>query len=72
MMKDELKDKLKKLLEKLPNYFEENELAYYSSQCKNEQQIRDRIAWQLHKDLTLNQEHGDEYVVRREWATEGF
>ena len=65
-MENNLKEKLKELLEKIPSYFEENELAYYSSQCKNELQIRDRIAWRLHKHIT--QKYGNQYVVRREWA----
>ena len=66
MEKINIKNKLEALLEKIPDYFENDELAYYSSQCKNEQQIRDRIAWELHKDI------GDKYVVRREWAPEGL
>ncbi len=66
MEKINIKNKLEELLKKIPKFFEPNELAYYSAHCKNEQQIRDRIAWELHKDI------GDKYVVRREWAPEGF
>ena len=49
--------------------FEKNELAYLSSQGKNELQIRDKIAWQLHKEITS--EFGEQYIVRREWAPKG-
>ncbi len=67
-MKDFIKERLQSLLENLDNLFQENELAYLSSHCKNELQIRDRIAWELHKEIT--KEYGDLYVVRREWAPE--
>ena len=67
-MKDFVKERLQSLLENLDNLFQDNELAYFSSQCKNELQIRDRIAWRLHQDIT--KEYGDLYVVRREWAPE--
>ena len=66
MEKSFIKIKLEEHLNSFCDYFEKNELAYYSSQCKNELQIRDKIAWKLHKDIT--QEYGDRYVVRREWA----
>lgn len=72
MMNIDIKDKLKGLLVRIPEFFEKDELSYYSAHCKNEQQIRDRIAWQLHKDITLNTPDGDKYVVRREWAPAGF
>ena len=65
-MKDFIKKSLRSLLENLDGLFEENELAYLSSHCKNELQIRDRIAWQLHKSIMDKYE--DVYVVRREWA----
>ena len=67
-MKDFVKERLQSLLENLDNLFQDNELAYLSSHCKNELQIRDRIAWRLHQDIT--KEYGDLYVVRREWAPE--
>lgn len=65
-MKDFVKERLQSLLENLDDLFQDNELAYFSSHCKNELQIRDRIAWRLHQDIT--KEYGDLYVVRREWA----
>lgn len=49
--------------------FEKNELAYLSAQGKNELQIRDKIAWQLHKEIT--NKYGNQYMVRREWAPKG-
>ena len=67
-MKDFVKERLQSLLENLDDLFQNNELAYFSSHCKNELQIRDRIAWRLHQDIT--KEYGDLYVVRREWAPE--
>ncbi len=67
-MKDFVKERLQSLLENLDDLFQDNELAYFSSHCKNELQIRDRIAWRLHQDIT--KEYGDLYVVRREWAPE--
>lgn len=67
-MKDFVKERLQSLLENLDDLFQDNELAYFSSHCKNEMQIRDRIAWRLHQDIT--KEYGDLYVVRREWAPE--
>lgn len=57
------------LLVNICDGFEENELAYLSAQGKNELQIRDKIAWQLHKKITNN--FGNQYVVRREWAPIG-
>lgn len=70
MEKCDIKDVLQGLLNRIPDLFEENELAYYSAHCKNEQQIRDKIAWQLHKIITQDPRYGDKYVVRREWAPE--
>lgn len=67
-MKDFVKERLQSLLENLDDLFQDNELAYLSSHCKNELQIRDRIAWRLHQDIT--KEYGDLYVVRREWDPE--
>ena len=67
-MKDFVKERLQSLLENLDDLFQDNELAYLSSHCKNELQIRDRIAWRLHQDIT--KKYGDLYVVRREWAPE--
>ena len=67
-MKDFVKERLQSLLENLDDLLQDNELAYLSSHCKNELQIRDRIAWRLHQDIT--KEYGDLYVVRREWAPE--
>ena len=61
-----IKERLQYHLDKLNELFQENELAYLSSHCKNELQIRDRIAWEMHKEIT--KEYGDLYVVRREWA----
>ena len=70
-IKEFIQNKLKESLYILGDLFEDNELAYYSSQCKNELQIRDKIAWRMHK--ALNKEYGNDnlYVVRREWAPEG-
>ncbi len=65
-IKDYIKKSLLSCLESVTSYFKPNELAYYSAQCKNELQIRDRIAWELHNGIT--KEYGDKYVVRREWA----
>lgn len=68
--KSDIKKQLQALLNDIRKYFEPDELAYYSAQCKNELQIRDGIAWQLHK--YINEKYGDKYVVRREWAPEGY
>ena len=67
-IEDFIKERLQYHLDKLNALFQENELAYLSSHCKNELQIRDKIAWELHKEIT--KEYGDLYVVRREWAPE--
>lgn len=68
-IEDFIKERLQYHLGKLNELFQENELAYLSSHCKNELQIRDRIAWKLHQEIT--KKYGDLYVVRREWAPEG-
>ena len=70
MEKGYIKNQLQDLLNRIPYYFEPNELAYYSAHCKNEQPIRDKIAWQLHKAITQDKEYGDRFVVRREWASD--
>ena len=70
MEKGYIKNQLQDLLNRIPHYFEPNELAYYSAHCKNEQPIRDKIAWQLHKAITQDKEYGDRFVVRREWASD--
>ena len=57
---------LRTLLDNICDGFDGNELAYFSAQGKNELQIRDKIAWQLHKEVTSK--YGHRYVVRREWA----
>ena len=67
-IEDFIKERLQYHLGKLNELFQENELAYLSSHCKNELQIRDRIAWKLHQEIT--KKYGDLYVVRREWAPE--
>lgn len=59
---------LRKLLNHICNGFDKNELAYLSSQGKNEMPIRDKIAWNLHKKITSK--YGNQYIVRREWAPE--
>lgn len=65
-IKDFIKDRLQYHLDKLDKLFTENELAYLSSHCKNELQIRDRIAWKLHQEIS--EKYKGLYVVRREWA----
>ena len=35
---------LQELLNRIPDYFEPDELAYYSAHCKNEKQNREKIA----------------------------
>lgn len=70
-IKEFIQNNLKESLNILDDLFEDNELAYYSSQCKNELQIRDKIAWHLHKALNEEYGEGNLYVVRREWAPEG-
>lgn len=65
-IEDFIKERLQYHLDRLNKLFNENELAYLSSHCKNELQIRDRIAWRLHQEIT--EEYKEPYVVRREWA----
>ncbi len=71
MEKSYIKNQLQALLNGISDFFEPNELAYYSAHCKNEQQIRDKIAWKLHLAITQNKKYGDRFVVRREWAPDG-
>ena len=70
-MKKFIHTTLQGLLNSLDTGFDKDELAYLSSQGKNELQIRDKIAWRLHN--SINSEFGNDnlYVVRREWAPEG-
>lgn len=65
-----VEDTLHKFLNSVCDGFEDGELAYLSSQGKNELQIRDKIAWRLHKEIKAR--FGDQYVVCREWSPEGF
>lgn len=71
-MKKFIHTTLQGLLNSLDTGFGKDELAYLSSQGKNELQIRDKIAWRLHNNIIA--EFGDDnlYVVRREWSPEGF
>lgn len=64
------KDLLHSLLNSLNEGFDVNELAYLSSQGKNELQIRDKIAWRLHNEIT--EKLGNQYIVCREWSPKGF
>lgn len=64
-----IKFTLHTMLDNICDGFDGNELAYLSAQGKNELQIRDKIAWQLHKEITSK--YGNQYVVRREWAPQG-
>ena len=63
-------DTLNSLLGSLNDGFADNELAYLSSQGKNELQVRDKIAWLLHCEVT--KKYGDQYVVCREWSLKEF
>lgn len=65
-----VQDALHTLLNSVCDGFEDGELAYLSSQGKNELQIRDKIAWRLHK--MIEDKYGDQYVVCREWSPNGF
>ena len=58
------------LLNHLNLIFEKDELAYYSLQGKNEQQVRDKIAWKLQCLLDEHYEPS-RYLVRREWSDSG-
>lgn len=67
-MKKFIKDKLEELLQNVPNYFEENELAYITLQQKVERQIRDKIAWKLQK--AADNKYGvGQLLVRCEWPS---
>ena len=65
-----VQDTLNSLLGSLNDGFADNELAYLSSQGKNELQVRDKIAWLLHCEVT--KKYGDQYVVCREWSPKEF
>ncbi|MBO7501866.1 MAG: hypothetical protein J6T32_01465 [Paludibacteraceae bacterium] len=65
-----VQDTLHSLLDSINKGFQDNELAYLSSQGKNELQIRDKIAWLLHNKVT--KKYGNQYVVCREWSPKGF
>ena len=64
-----VQETLHTLLNNVCEGFEDGELAYLSSQGKNELQIRDKIAWRLHN---LIKKFGDQYVVCREWSPKDF
>lgn len=67
-MKKIIEKKLKELLGNVPNYFEENELAYITLQQKVERQIRDKIAWKLQK--AADNKYGvGQLLVRCEWPS---
>lgn len=67
-MKKFIEKKLKELLGNVPNYFEENELAYITLQQKVERQIRDKIAWKLQK--AADNKYGvGQLLVRCEWPS---
>ena len=63
-------DTLNSLLGSLNDGFADNELAYLSSQGKNELQVRDKIAWRLHNEVA--KKYGDQYAVCREWSPKEF
>lgn len=63
-------NQLHELLDSLKVGFDGDELAYLSSQTKNEQPIRDKIAWRLHQIIGA-QYPNNKYIVRREWAPKG-
>ena len=65
-----VQDTLNSLLGSLNDGFADNELAYLSSQGKNELQVRDKIAWRLHNEVA--KKYGDQYVVCREWSPKEF
>lgn len=65
-----VQDTLNSLLGSLNDGFADNELAYLSSQGKNEVQVRDKIAWLLHCEVT--KKYGDQYAVCREWSPKEF
>lgn len=55
-------------LEEINGGFEKNELAFLSMEGKNEGQIRDKIAWRLHR--LLEQSYPGQYLVIKEWKPE--
>lgn len=57
---------LPELLKDFTIGFEKNELAFLSIQGKNEQQIRDKIAWRLQN--AIDSMGVENIVVRREWS----
>ena len=59
---------LVQLLDSLQEGFDGDELAYLSAHTKNEQPIRDKIAWRLHQRIGPEDKEDNVYVVRREWA----
>lgn len=65
-----VQDTLNSLLGSLNDGFADNELAYLSSQGKNELQVRDKIAWRLHNEVA--KKYGDQYAVCREWSPKEF
>lgn len=65
-----VQDTLNLLLGSLNDGFADNELAYLSSQGKNELQVRDKIAWRLHNEVA--KKYGDQYAVCREWSPKEF
>ena len=65
-----VQDTLQSLLGSLNDGFADNELAYLSSQGKNELQVRDKIAWRLHNEVA--KKYGDQYAVCREWSPKEF
>lgn len=67
-MKNFIKQKLEELLQNVPNYFEENELAYITLQQKVERQIRDKIAWKL-QNAADNKFGVGQLLVRCEWPS---
>lgn len=70
-MKTLIFNQLHEMLESLKDGFDGDELAYLSSQTKNEQPIRDKIAWRLHQIISAQDPNNDKYIVRREWAPKG-
>ncbi len=71
-MKKFIQTTLQGLLNSLDTGFGKDELAYLSSQGKNELQIRDKIAWRLHNNINSEFSDDNPYVVRREWSPKGF
>ena len=62
-----IKQEIHSLLNNLSSLFPGGELAYYSLQGKNENQIRDKIAWKLQRKIDM--EYGkNKFIARREWG----